>query len=83
MCCNRHFPSYKFFMEHIRKKYHNLLRNVRFKCFEHFDGKGQLISHLKRKTCLNLYRIVLNGDTINKEIHNMKTGKSAKELMSE
>lgn len=82
-CCNRHFPSYKFFMGHMRKKYHNLPRNVCFKCLKHFESKGQFIGHLKRKTCLNLYKIVMNDDSISKEINSNKQGKNAKELLSD
>lgn len=69
-CCNKQFPSYKFFMGHMRKKYHGLPRNVCFKCLKQFDSKGQFIGHLKRPggTCPNLYRLVMADDDIPKNL---------------
>ncbi|CRK91218.1 CLUMA_CG004900, isoform A [Clunio marinus] len=69
-CCNKQFPSYKFFMGHMRKKYHGLPRNVCFKCLKQFDSKGQFIGHLKRPggTCPNLYRLVMADDQIPKNL---------------
>lgn len=69
-CCNKQFPSYKFFMGHMRKKYHGLPRNVCFKCLRQFESKGQFIGHLKRpsSTCPNLYRLVMADDKIPKDL---------------
>lgn len=69
-CCNKKFPSYKFFMGHMRKKYHGLPRNVCFKCLRQFDSKGQFIGHLKRpgNSCPNLYRLVMADDSIPKNL---------------
>jgi hypothetical protein len=69
-CCNKTFPSYKFFMGHMRKKYHGLPRNVCFRCLKQFDSKGQFIGHLKRPggTCPNLYRLVMADDSIPKDL---------------
>lgn len=69
-CCSKQFPSYKFFMGHMRKKYHGLPRNVCFKCLKQFDSKGQFIGHLKRPggTCPNLYRLVMADDNIPKNL---------------
>lgn len=69
-CCNKQFPSYKFFMGHMRKKYHGLPRNVCFKCLKQFESKGQFIGHLKRPggTCPNLYRLVMADDKIPKNL---------------
>lgn len=65
-CCNKIYPSYKYFMGHMRKKYQNLPRNVCFKCLRQFGSKGQFIGHLKRKSCINLYAIVMADETIPK-----------------
>lgn len=69
-CCNKKFPSYKFFMGHMRKKYHGLPRNVCFKCLKQFDSKGQFIGHLKRpgNSCPNLYKLVMADDSIPKNL---------------
>lgn len=69
-CCSKKFPSYKFFMGHMRKKYHGLPRNVCFKCLKQFDSKGQFIGHLKRPggSCPNLYRLVMADDSIPKNL---------------
>lgn len=69
-CCNKQFPSYKFFMGHMRKKYHGLPRNVCFKCLRQFESKGQFIGHLKRPggSCPNLYRLVMADDKIPKDL---------------
>lgn len=69
-CCNKNYPSYKYFMGHMRKKYKNLPRNVCFKCLRQFGSKGQFIGHLKRKACINLYAIVMADDSIPKDLHN-------------
>lgn len=69
-CCSKKFPSYKFFMGHMRKKYHGLPRNVCFKCLRQFDSKGQFIGHLKRpgNSCPNLYRLVMADESIPKNL---------------
>uniref|UniRef100_A0A8D8IJU4 Zinc finger protein hangover n=1 Tax=Culex pipiens TaxID=7175 RepID=A0A8D8IJU4_CULPI len=67
-CCNRTYPSYKYFMGHMRKKYQHLPRNVCFKCLRQFGSKGQFIGHLKRKACINLYAICMADDTIPKDM---------------
>lgn len=66
-CCNKQFPTYKFFMAHMRKKYDTLSRNLCFKCLKQFQTKPQFIAHLKKRNCLNLYRVFLADDTISKE----------------
>jgi hypothetical protein len=66
-CCVKQFPSYKFFMGHMRKKYRSLPRQVCFRCLKQFETKGQFIGHLKRKDCVNLYQIVMADDTISKD----------------
>lgn len=66
-CCNKQFPTYKFFMAHMRKKYDTLSRNLCFKCLKQFQTKPQFIAHLKKRNCLNLYRVYLADDTISKE----------------
>lgn len=66
-CCNRDFPTYKFFMAHMRKKYDTLSRNLCFKCLKQFETKSQFISHLKKKNCINLYKVYCADDTISKE----------------
>lgn len=65
-CCNKIYPSYKYFMGHMRKKYPNLPRNVCFKCLRQFGSKGQFIGHLKRKSCINLYAIVMADESVPK-----------------
>lgn len=69
-CCNKNYPSYKYFMGHMRKKYKNLPRNVCFKCLRQFGSKGQFIGHLKRKACINLYTIVMADDSLLKDLRN-------------
>lgn len=66
-CCDKQFPTYKFFMAHMRKKYDTLSRNLCFKCLKQFQTKPQFIAHLKKRNCLNLYRVYLADDTISKE----------------
>lgn len=66
-CCNKQFPTYKFFMAHMRKKYDTLSRNLCFKCLKQFQTKPQFIAHLKKRNCLNLYRVFLADDSISKE----------------
>lgn len=65
-CCNKAYPSYKYFMGHMRKRYPNLPRNVCFKCLRQFGSKGQFIGHLKRKSCINLYKIVMTDESLPK-----------------
>lgn len=67
-CCNKNYPSYKYFMGHMRKKYQHLPRNVCFKCLRQFGSKGQFIGHLKRKACINLYAIFMTDDSISKSL---------------
>lgn len=66
-CCNKTFPTYKFFMAHMRKRYDTLSRNLCFKCLRQFQAKPQFIAHLKKKNCLNLYRVFMADDSISKE----------------
>lgn len=66
-CCDKQFPTYKFFMAHMRKKYDTLSRNLCFKCLKQFQTKPQFIAHLKKKNCLNLYKVFLVDDTIAKD----------------
>lgn len=66
-CCDKQFPTYKFFMAHMRKKYDTLSRNLCFKCLKQFQTKPQFIAHLKKKNCLNLYKVFLADDTISKD----------------
>lgn len=66
-CCNKQFPTYKFFMAHMRKKYVTLSRNLCFKCLKQFQTKPQFIAHLKKRNCLNLYRVFMADDTMSKE----------------
>lgn len=66
-CCNRDFPTYKFFMAHMRKKYDTLSRNLCFKCLKQFETKSLFIGHLKKKNCINLYKVYCADDTISKE----------------
>lgn len=66
-CCDKTFPTYKFFMAHMRKRYDTLSRNLCFKCLKQFQTKPQFIAHLKKKNCLNLYKVYLADDTISKE----------------
>ncbi|XP_037938241.1 zinc finger protein hangover isoform X2 [Teleopsis dalmanni] len=57
-CCNRSYTTYKNFMAHMRKKYATLPRNLCFNCLKLNDSKAHFISHLKRRNCINLYRIL-------------------------
>lgn len=66
-CCNKQFPTYKFFMAHMRKKYDTLSRNLCFKCLKQFQTKPQFIAHLKKRNCLNLYKVFLTDDKIPKD----------------
>ncbi|XP_017852201.1 zinc finger protein hangover [Drosophila busckii] len=59
-CCNKYFSTYKNFMAHVRKKYPTLPRNLCFNCLKMNDSKALFISHLKKRNCINLYRM-LNG----------------------
>lgn len=81
-CCTKQYPSYKFFMGHMRKKYHSLPRNVCFKCLKQFDSKGQFIGHLKRKNCPNLYKLVMADDTIRKDVPCSNNRIPAKEILA-
>lgn len=69
-CCSKTFPTYKFFMGHMRKKYSGLPRNVCFRCLKQFDSKGQFIGHLKSssQTCPNLYKLVMADESIPKNL---------------
>lgn len=83
-CCDKTFPTYKFFMAHMRKRYDTLLRNLCFKCLKQFQTKPQFIAHLKKKNCLNLYKVYLADDTICKEplplVQNRRSG--SKEIIA-
>lgn len=80
-CCNKNYPSYKYFMGHMRKKYQNLPRNVCFKCLKQFESKGQFIGHLKRKACINLYAIAMADDSIPKDLPDNRSTET-KEIIS-
>ncbi|KAJ6637460.1 Zinc finger protein, partial [Pseudolycoriella hygida] len=66
-CCNRDFPTYKTFMVHMRKRYDTLSRNLCFKCLKQFQSKALFVAHLKKKNCLNLYKVYCADDTVSKE----------------
>lgn len=66
-CCDKHYPTYKFFMAHMRKRYNTLSRNLCFKCLTQFETKPMFIAHLKKRNCPNLYRIYKADPTISKE----------------
>lgn len=57
-CCNRYYSTYKNFMAHMRKKYLTLPRNLCFNCLKLNDSKALFISHLKRRNCINLHRVL-------------------------
>lgn len=57
-CCNKFFSTYKNFMAHVRKKYPLLPRNLCFNCLKMNDSKALFISHLKKRNCINLYRVL-------------------------
>ncbi|XP_017109384.2 zinc finger protein hangover isoform X3 [Drosophila bipectinata] len=57
-CCNKYFSTYKNFMAHVRKKYPLLPRNLCFNCLKMNDSKALFISHLKKRNCINLYRVL-------------------------
>uniref|UniRef100_A0A0A1X6T3 Zinc finger protein hangover n=1 Tax=Zeugodacus cucurbitae TaxID=28588 RepID=A0A0A1X6T3_ZEUCU len=57
-CCNKSYSTYKNFMAHMRKKYLTLPRNLCFNCLKLNDSKALFISHLKRRNCINLYRVL-------------------------
>lgn len=57
-CCNRYYTTYKNFMAHMRKKYLTLPRNLCFNCLKLNESKALFISHLKRRNCINLHRIL-------------------------
>uniref|UniRef100_A0A1A9Z658 Zinc finger protein hangover n=1 Tax=Glossina pallidipes TaxID=7398 RepID=A0A1A9Z658_GLOPL len=59
-CCNKYYSTYKKFMAHMRKKYLTLPRNLCFNCLKLNDSKALFISHLKRRNCINLYKILQN-----------------------
>lgn len=75
-CCDRTYPTYKLFMAHMRKKYDNLSRNLCFKCLKQFESKSMFIGHLKKKNCINLYRVYGADASISKEPlpSNMRSG---------
>lgn len=56
-CCPQTFPSYKAFMAHMRRKYTNLARNLCFKCLKQFQSKTPFVAHLKKRNCINLYKL--------------------------
>ncbi|KAH8304416.1 hypothetical protein KR059_008583 [Drosophila kikkawai] len=64
-CCSKYFSTYKNFMAHVRKKYPLLPRNLCFNCLKMNDSKALFISHLKKRNCINLYRVLntLRGKT--------------------
>ncbi|XP_036319556.1 zinc finger protein hangover [Rhagoletis pomonella] len=57
-CCNKTYSTYKNFMAHMRKKYLTLPRNLCFNCLKLNDSKALFISHLKRRNCINLYKVL-------------------------
>nr|XP_014101461.1 zinc finger protein hangover [Bactrocera oleae] len=57
-CCNKTYTTYKNFMAHMRKKYLALPRNLCFNCLKLNDSKALFISHLKRRNCINLYKVL-------------------------
>ncbi|KAH8308483.1 hypothetical protein KR044_011978, partial [Drosophila immigrans] len=57
-CCNKYFSTYKNFMAHVRKKYPMLPRNLCFNCLKMNDSKALFISHLKKRNCVNLFRVL-------------------------
>ncbi|XP_058974904.1 zinc finger protein hangover-like [Musca domestica] len=57
-CCNRFYTTYKNFMAHMRKKYLTLPRNCCFNCLKLNDSKALFISHLKKRNCINLHRVL-------------------------
>ncbi|XP_018802438.1 PREDICTED: zinc finger protein hangover [Bactrocera latifrons] len=57
-CCNKTYSTYKNFMAHMRKKYLALPRNLCFNCLKLNDSKALFISHLKRRNCINLYKVL-------------------------
>lgn len=65
-CCDKQYQTYKAFMSHMRKKYQFLPRNLCFKCLRQFETKGQFIAHLKKKNCINLHRLYLSDNSIQK-----------------
>lgn len=65
-CCNRTYFTYKNFMAHVRKKYATLPRNVCFNCLRRFETKGQFISHLKQRNCMNMFTLFMADTTIPK-----------------
>ncbi|XP_017065060.1 zinc finger protein hangover isoform X1 [Drosophila eugracilis] len=64
-CCSKYFSTYKNFMAHVRKKYPLLPRNLCFNCLKMNDSKALFISHLKKRNCINLFRVLnaLRGKT--------------------
>ncbi|XP_075158522.1 hangover [Haematobia irritans] len=59
-CCNRFYTTYKTFMAHMRKKYLTLPRNCCFNCLKLNDSKALFISHLKKRNCINLHKVLHN-----------------------
>ncbi|SPP77645.1 blast:Zinc finger protein hangover [Drosophila guanche] len=57
-CCEKYFTTYKNFMAHVRKKYPLLPRNLCFNCLKMNESKALFISHLKKRNCINLYRVL-------------------------
>ena len=59
-CCNKYYSTYKYFMAHMRKKYLTLPRNCCFNCLKLNDSKALFISHLKKRNCINLHKVLHN-----------------------
>ncbi|XP_055910344.1 zinc finger protein hangover isoform X2 [Eupeodes corollae] len=84
-CCLRTHATYKNFMAHMRKKYHSLPRNLCFKCLKQNDSKALFISHLKKRNCINLYRVyhsLIDAGVLKKDASSCSPDKlRAKELL--
>lgn len=84
-CCLRTHATYKNFMAHMRKKYHSLPRNLCFKCLKQNDSKALFISHLKKRNCINLYKIyhsLIDAGVLKKDAPSCSPDKlRAKELL--
>ncbi|XP_055841956.1 zinc finger protein hangover [Episyrphus balteatus] len=84
-CCLRTHATYKNFMAHMRKKYHSLPRNLCFKCLKQNDSKALFISHLKKRNCINLYKVyhsLIDAGVMKKDASSCSPDKlRAKELL--
>ncbi|XP_055371125.1 zinc finger protein hangover [Condylostylus longicornis] len=78
-CCSKLYPKYKNFMAHMRKKYPKLPRASCFKCLKQFESKAIFVSHVKRRNCINLYKLYTNDPTIEK--YDKSDKMKAKELL--